>query len=285
MSAPACIDHRERVDPTRGDSAAGSNRRPAKGIFGARTNLSVPARRRGIIVYQLQDCVSIVTGAAGNVGAATAKLLLSSGARVALVERREDKLKSTYPDVGDNALFVTGIDVTDPESVARMTKEVCDQWGRVDVLINTVGSFRGGVRFDQEDLEEWDFLFRLNIKSALLTARAVAPIMIDNGGGRIINIGAAAGLKGEPNLSAYSASKSGVIRLTESISQELKIYGITANSVLPGIIDTPQNRAQQPDADTSTWVTPEQVAQVICFLASPLASGINQAAIPITGRG
>lgn len=236
-------------------------------------------------MYQLQDCVSIVTGAAGNVGAATAKLLLSSGARVALVERREDKLKSTYPDVGDNALFVTGIDVTDPESVARMTKEVCDQWGRVDVLINTVGSFRGGVRFDQEDLEEWDFLFRLNIKSALLTARAVAPIMIDNGGGRIINIGAAAGLKGEPNLSAYSASKSGVIRLTESISQELKIYGITANSVLPGIIDTPQNRAQQPDADTSTWVTPEQVAQVICFLASPLASGINQAAIPITGRG
>ncbi len=236
-------------------------------------------------MFQLEDCISIVTGAAGNVGAATARRLLAAGAKVALVERREDKLRAVHSDPGERALYVTGVDVTDTESVARMADEVRAKWGRVDVLVNTVGSFRGGERFDALDLEAWDFLFRLNVKSALLTARAVAPMMIDGGGGRIITIGAAAGLRGEPNLSAYSASKSGLMRLTESISHELKGYGITANSVLPGIIDTPQNRAHQPDADTSTWVTPEQVANVICFLASPLASGINHAAIPITGRG
>ena len=236
-------------------------------------------------MYQLDNCVTIVTGAAGNVGAATARCLLEAGARVALVERREEKVKAAHPNPGDNAMFVTGIDVTDPESVTRMAQQVKAKWGKVEVLVNTVGSFRGGVRFDEEDLEEWEFLFRLNVKSALLTSRAVAPMLIEAGGGRIINIGAAAGLKGEPNLSAYSASKSGVIRLTESISQELKQYGVTANAVLPGVIDTPQNRQSQPNADTSTWVTPEQIAHVICFLASPLASGINQAAIPITGRG
>lgn len=236
-------------------------------------------------MYQLEDCVCIVTGAAGNVGAATARLLLEAGARVALVERRAEKLEAAYPQPGDRVLLVAGVDVTDPDSVARMADEVKSRWGLVKVLVNTVGSFRGGERFDLVDLEAWDFLFRLNVKSALLTARAVAPMMIESGGGRIINIGAAAGLKGEPTLSAYSASKSGVIRLTESISQELKSYGITANTVLPGVIDTPQNRAHQPDADTSTWVTPEQVAHVIRFLASPSASGINQAAIPITGRG
>ena len=236
-------------------------------------------------MYQLEDCVCIVTGAAGNVGAATARSLLESGARVALVERREEKLRAEHPDPGTNAIYICGVDVTDADSVQRMADQVRDKWGAVDVLVNTVGSFRGGERFDHVDLDAWDFLFRLNVKSALLTARAVAPMMIDNGGGRIINIGAAAGLKGEPCLSAYSASKSGVIRLTESISQELKRYGITANTVLPGIIDTPQNRSHQPNADTSTWVTPDQVAQVIRFLASPLASGINQAAIPVTGRG
>lgn len=236
-------------------------------------------------MYQLQNCISIVTGAAGNVGSATARCLLEAGAKVALVERREDKLRAEYPDPGDNALLISGVDVTDPSSVAKMADQVKTHWGSVGVLVNTVGTFRGGERFDELDLDAWDLLFRVNVKSALHTARAVAPMMIDNGGGRIINIGAAAGLKGEPRLSAYSAAKSAVIRLTESISQELKRYGITANTVLPGIIDTPQNRAHQPDADTSTWVTPEQVANVICFLASPRASGINQAAIPITGRG
>lgn len=233
----------------------------------------------------LEECVAVVTGAAGNVGAATAKLLLASGARVAVVERRREKLEAAYPDRGDKVLLVSGVDVADVDAVGRMVEEVQARFGRLDVLVNTVGSFRGGQPFEEEDLDDWDFLFRLNVKSALHTARAAVPAMVKQGGGRIINIGATAGLRGEANLSAYSASKSALIRLTESMARELASKGVTANCVLPGVIDTPQNRKHQPDADRSGWVTPEQIAEVIRFLASPLASGVNQAAIPITGRG
>lgn len=177
------------------------------------------------------------------------------------------------------------MDVTDADSVAKMVQQVHQLFSRIDALVNTVGSFRAGQGFEREDLEDWDFLFRLNAKTALHTSRAVAPIMVAQGSGRIINIGAVSGLRGEANLSAYSASKSALMRLTESIARELAADGITANSVLPGVIDTPQDRSHQLDADRSGWVTPEQIAEVIRFLASPLASGVNQACTPVSGRG
>jgi len=105
------------------------------------------------------------------------------------------------------------------------------------------------------------------------------------GRGAIVSIAAGAALKAPSGLSAYAASKSAVIRLTESLADELKGEGITVNTVMPSTIDTPQNRAAMPDADTSKWVTPDQVAEVMAFLVSPQASGVTGAAVPITGRG
>ena len=129
----------------------------------------------------------------------------------------------------------------------------------------------------------WELMLDLNAKSVINTARAVVPKMLAAGRGKIVNIGAVAGLSGKANVGAYSASKSAVIRLTESMSAELRDKGINVNCVLPSVIDTPQNRADMPGADPRRWVAPEALADVILFLASDAARAIHGAAIPVTG--
>ena len=129
----------------------------------------------------------------------------------------------------------------------------------------------------------WDFLMDLNARTLINVASAVVPAMIQRGRGRIVTIGAGAALKGGAHMGAYAASKSALIRLTESMSAELKHQGINVNYVLPSIIDTPDNRAAMPDADASRWVAPAALADVIAFLASDGAAAIHGAAIPVTG--
>jgi NAD(P)-dependent dehydrogenase (short-subunit alcohol dehydrogenase family) len=124
----------------------------------------------------------------------------------------------------------------------------------------------------------------LNARSAFITSQAVIPQMLKQGSGAIIHIAARPGLAGRANMAAYSASKSAVIRLTESMAAEYKEAGIRVNCIIPGTIDTPQNRRDMPDAETSKWVEPESLAEVILFLASQAARDINGAAIPVYGR-
>jgi NAD(P)-dependent dehydrogenase (short-subunit alcohol dehydrogenase family) len=131
---------------------------------------------------------------------------------------------------------------------------------------------------------DWDFLFGLNARSVLHTARAVVPRMIAAGGGRIVNVAANAGLKGAAMMGAYCASKDAVVRMTEAMSAELRDHNINVNCVLPSIIDTPENRGAMPDADPARWVAPEALADVIVFLASDAARAIHGAALPVTGR-
>jgi NAD(P)-dependent dehydrogenase (short-subunit alcohol dehydrogenase family) len=133
-------------------------------------------------------------------------------------------------------------------------------------------------------MQEWDFLMNLNARSVLVAMRAVLPHLLKRGNGAIVNIGARPGLAGKAKMAAYSASKSAVIRLTESVSAEVKDFGIQVNCILPGTIDTPQNRKDMPKADFSTWVEPESLANVILFLASHQAKDIHGAALPVYGR-
>src|SRR5205814_7371106 len=130
---------------------------------------------------------------------------------------------------------------------------------------------------------DWDFLFGLNARSVLHTARAVVPHMLKARGGKIVNVGAFAAQKGAAQMGAYIASKSAVIRLTEAMAAELREKGINVNCVLPTIIDTPENRAAMPDADPRRWVAPAALADVILFLASDAARAIHGAALPVTG--
>jgi NAD(P)-dependent dehydrogenase (short-subunit alcohol dehydrogenase family) len=231
--------------------------------------------------------VAIVTGAVGNLGVATAKAFQRAGARTVLVDRSQDRLGQTYADLVGNRdhLLAGGVDLTDAASVSRMVEEARERFGRLDVLVNTVGGFRGGKPVHEDDPENWDFLFAVNVRTTLECCRAVIPHMLRAGAGKIVNVASRGALAGDGGFSAYSAAKSAVIRLTESLADELKQAGVNVNCVLPGTIDTPQNRKDRPTADHGKWVGPAAIADVILFLASDAARAVNGAAVPVFGRG
>jgi NAD(P)-dependent dehydrogenase (short-subunit alcohol dehydrogenase family) len=154
----------------------------------------------------------------------------------------------------------------------------------LDILINTVGGYYSGKALHETPLDKLDYMIRLNLYSVFLVCKYVIPSMIDQHFGKIVNIAARPGLKGTSKSAAYSAAKSGVIRLTESMATELIHKGINVNCILPGTIDTPQNRKEMQDAEYNRWVKPEQIADVVLFLTSEEASAINGAAIPVYGR-
>lgn len=232
-------------------------------------------------INQFNDKVILITGATGNLGAAAARVFHADGARLALFARKPARI----PPIGDSnaRILPVAVDMTDPASVQAGVAQVIAAWGRVDVLINTVGGYRAGTPVHETPVETWDFMHALNARSAFLISQAVLPHMLAQKSGKIIHVSARPGLKGARNAAAYSAAKSAVIRLTESIAAEVRGAGLNVNCILPGTIDTPQNREAMPDADFSRWVTPEALAQVIRFLASPAAAPIHGAAIPAYG--
>jgi NAD(P)-dependent dehydrogenase (short-subunit alcohol dehydrogenase family) len=207
--------------------------------------------------------IVVVTGAAGNLGRAVSNAFSSSGARVVGV------------DVETNLL--------DQKRVDERIAKVIGEHGRIDVLCNIAGGFRMGKPVHETSDEDWNFLFDLNLRTVLHTARAVVPHMLKAGRGKIVNVGAFAAQKGAAGMGAYVASKSAVIRLTETMAAELREHNINVNCVMPTILDTPQNRADMPKADPGRWVAPEDAAKAIVFLASEEARAIHGAALPVTG--
>lgn len=205
----------------------------------------------------------MITGAAGNLGAAVSKAFVGLGANVTPVD--------------------LPINLLDQAQVDAAVKKALQQFQRIDVLCNIAGGFRMGKPVHETSDADWNFLMDLNARTVLHTARAVVPHMISAGGGKIINVGAYAAQKGAALMGAYIASKSAVIRLTETMAAELREKNINVNCVLPTIIDTPQNRAAMPDADPARWVAPADLARVIVFLASDAARAIHGAALPVTG--
>jgi NAD(P)-dependent dehydrogenase (short-subunit alcohol dehydrogenase family) len=235
----------------------------------------------------LSERVVLITGAAGNLGVAVARIFQAGGANLALFDNRHDRLQSIYTDLSDDAshLLVGDVDVTDEGSVKGAVERVIEHFGRIDVLINVAGGYRAGDPVHETPVEIWDFMLNLNAKSVFLLSRAVAQHMLAQGYGSMVNVGARPGMQGLKNGGAYAASKSAVIRLTESLSAELKHHGINVNCVTPGTIDTPENREQMPNARHERWVTPEAIADVMYFLASDAARAIHGAPIPVYGTG
>jgi len=230
--------------------------------------------------------VAVVTGASGNLGAVVVRRLAADAARVVLVDRSQERLEGRYADFAREGghLLAGGVDLTDESSVASLFAKVDEHFGRVDMLVNTVGGFRGGSPIHETDPADWDFLFRLNVRSALLTCREAVRRMLPRESGRIVNVASEAALSGAANFAGYSVAKTGVLRLTEALAGETKAAGLHVNCVLPGTMDTPENREAMPDADFSTWVTLEQVADAIGFLCSPAADGVTGAALPVRGK-
>ncbi len=210
-----------------------------------------------------------VTGAAGVLGTAVAEAFRAKGATVTGID-----IVST-----DTTFTLHQADLIDPEDARRVVAEI----GQIDVLANIAGGFTMGDTVDSTSDETWDFMYNLNVRTVFNMVRAVVPQMVDRQRGKIVNIGALNALRGVGRMAAYSASKSVVIRLTESLSEELKTKNINVNCVLPSIIDTPRNREDMPKANFLTWVTPEAMAKVVLFLASSDADPIHGASLPVTG--
>ncbi|HEY2928602.1 SDR family NAD(P)-dependent oxidoreductase [Piscinibacter sp.] len=230
----------------------------------------------------MQDKVVIVTGAFGALGRVVATSLARRGARLALVDA-----SGTVPDALASEfvahLLLPGIDLANHEATQAMVAQVVARYGALDAVVNIAGGFRWETVADG-DPATWDTLFTMNLKTALHVCKASLPHLLDREGARIVNIGAGAAAKAAAGMGAYAASKAGVLRLTEALAEETKDRGLTVNAVLPGIIDTPANRRDMPQADFSRWVAPEALADVVAFLLSDAARAITGAGIPVMGR-
>ena len=227
----------------------------------------------------------IVTGAAGNLGRALCAGFAARGDRLALVDLSPDGLsaaQAALPAGTEAATFA--VDLMDPAAVSAMAAAVVERFGGIDVLANIAGGFAMGPPLHETSDKDWDFMMDLNARTVFHCCRAVVPHLIAGGGGRIINVSARAALRGVGTMGPYCASKAAVITLTEALSEELKDAGITVNCILPGTLDTPQNRAAMPDQDHARWVPLDALADVVLFLASDAARAVTGVAVPVYGR-
>lgn len=233
----------------------------------------------------LEGKSGIITGGTGALGRAVTEAFVKAGARVAvpyIVDEEIQLLRSRLKQSMTKVLLQKVDLFKEPDvrnSVAFFSKKL----HRIDFLVNLVGGYFGGPTIAETDERDWDRMMRLNLKPTFLACKAVLPYMVKRKYGRIVNVASESGLKGEGTLGAYSVSKSGVLRLTETIADEYRERGITANSILPRIIDTHANREAMPKANFSRWPKPEEIAKVVLFLTSDDSKLVSGAAIPVYG--
>jgi NAD(P)-dependent dehydrogenase (short-subunit alcohol dehydrogenase family) len=225
----------------------------------------------------LQDRKIVVTGGLGALGRAVVAELAARGAQVAVLDR------APAAEVAGAALVSGGIVMSDVAQAGAALQGAADKLGGIDALVNVAGGFRWETLADGQ-VDSWDLLYEMNLRTAVVACQQALPFLLAQPAGRIVNVGALGALKAGMGMGAYAASKAGVARLTEALAEELKDKGVTVNAVLPSIIDTPNNRADMPDADTSRWVTPAALARVIAFLLSDDGTPITGACIPVAGR-
>ena len=219
----------------------------------------------------------LITGGTGILGSAVTKAYLAQGDTVAvtyLFENEVEQFKQDNPDISQKVTFLFA-DVTEQTEVQQVFEEFLSQFGSLDVLVNIVGGFVGGIPTAELEEDSWDFMMNLNLKSVFLCCKTVVPHMTERGYGKIVNVSARAGLKGEAGLSAYCVSKGGVRTLTEALAAEVMDSGVNVNAIMPSIMDTPANREAMPSEDHDRWVDPADVAKVITFLTSDDAAVIN----------
>ncbi len=214
----------------------------------------------------------IVTGAAGVLGQAVAARSVALGAGVVMLDIVED----FSSPLGETRC----VDLADAAAVQRCVAGI----GDFDAVCNVAGGFDMGPGVHEIDDAHWDAMFDINVTTLRNMLRATLPRLVERGRGSVVNVGALGALSGQAAMGAYTAAKSVVMRLTEAAAQEVRRKGVNVNAVLPSLIDTPRNRADMPNADHANWVSPDNLANVICFLASDAAVEVHGALIPVSGR-
>ena len=226
--------------------------------------------------------IVLITGASGNLGRAVAEAFRADGARLALLASGEASLDAAFPGEGAGYLKVAA-NLADPHATEAAVARIEGELGPIHAVCATAGAFRMGATVDETSAQDWTDMMDVNAATLVNTARAVVPGMVARGAGKIVTVGAGAALKGSARMAPYAAAKSAVLRITELLSAELREKGINVNCVLPGIIDTPQNRAAMPKADPRKWVSPADLAAVMRFLCSEDAKAVHGALVPVSG--
>lgn len=248
---------------------------------------------------RLEGKAAIVTGGASGIGKATVERFLEEGARVAVVDLSEDSCKAMAKELearGKDALFVTG-DVSRHDDVRKMVKKAREGLGRVDILVNNAGILVEGT-VEQVSEESWDKIMAINVKGVFLMCKEVVPIMLQQGGGVIVNNASCSGLVGDRNAIAYNTSKGAVVLMTKCLALDYALKNIRVNCVCPGEIDTPMFRQEakarnKPVEEYRKELceyhpigrlgVPREVANAILFLASEDSSFVTGTALSVDG--
>ena len=225
----------------------------------------------------MEGKIVVVTGASGALGKVVVSSALAKGARVAGIDHAASTMRAT-----PERIEFGGVDLTDATEARKAIDAAASHFGKLDALINIAGGFAFETTAEG-DPKTWQRMYALNVLTALNASRSAIPHLTASGAGHIVNVGAMGALQAGAGMGAYAASKAGVHRLTEALAAEWK-GKITVNAVLPSTIDTAANRASMPDADFAKWVRPEELADVILFLASDAASAVTGALLPVNGR-
>jgi NAD(P)-dependent dehydrogenase (short-subunit alcohol dehydrogenase family) len=218
----------------------------------------------------------LVAGGTGALGEAVVRELVSAGYAVTstwILEAERDRLASASVELVRADLF-------DPGDAASAVASVDE----LEAVVNLVGGFASGPRVHETDPEDFDRLVRLNLRPAFLLARAAIPRLVERGGGAFVGVSARAALRPFSGAAGYITGKAALLAFVQALDVEYRREGVRSNAVLPSTIDTPANRAAQPDADFSKWVPPEQIAKVVRFLVSEESAPTTGAAIPVYGR-
>lgn len=229
--------------------------------------------------------VVIVAGGTGGLGHAVSLAFLEEGAQVEVTYVVPEEWAELKKAAGTKGESLSGhyVDVTDETAVGGLAEKIVAEHGRLDVLVNTVGGYAGGVKFWEMETQVFEKMMALNLRSGYALARAATRVMLKQGHGAIVNIAAKAAFDHAAGAAAYAASKAAALAMIDSLAADLKGSGVRANSILPSIIDTEANRKAMPKADFAKWPKPEEIARVILFLCSEDAKVIQGAAVSVYG--
>jgi NAD(P)-dependent dehydrogenase (short-subunit alcohol dehydrogenase family) len=240
---------------------------------------------------QLAGKAGIVTGGGGGIGAGVGQALVAAGARVALLDRDGDGLRGAVADLGESGIAVTA-DVTDPDEVGAAVEDVRARLGSVDFLVNCAG-VRYEASFLDHDVEMWRSTLDVNLLGSFLCSQAAARVMVESGGGKIVNIASFVSELALRNRVAYVASKAGVVGLTKAMAFEMAAHGINCNAVAPGVTETPltAHYFQDPERRAAVvanipsghWAQPADIAAPIVFLCSAAADYVHGQTLYVDG--
>ena len=231
--------------------------------------------------------VVLVAGGTGDLGRAVTLAFLEEGATVALTYRNQPEWEGFKTSMSAYASWLEGheIDVTDESAVRQLVEKILSKHGHLDVMVNTVGGYAGGLKLWEMETKVFEQMLNLNLRSGYALSRAAVPAMLKQTRGAIVNVAAKAAFDHSAGASAYAASKAAAVAMLDSLAADLKGTGVRVNTILPSIIDTEPNRKAMPKADFAKWPKPRDIARVILFLCSDDAKVIHGAAIPVYGDG